>query len=285
MITSELLTNVFYLYKGKGATKIPIFGSEKSNTALAIANIKQDKWARDPKVSWASNFSYSFPNEVGTVATTGTTTLTGTGTFFTDYNVGDKITVSGETERTIDTIASDTSLTVTVAFTNTASSLAFTRATIIKTGVQEYSINRNFYVPSDQVIIEDTNNIYLSTTKPQDRDFADVYFTGRNPKKIVFSNDIDDMSIVGGELKIPGYYIPAHLSGASDIVSVDDPNWLAYETAAELARNDATKDDQFGNLQAIANDLYQSMIQANNTLGFKQYSSVPNNMPVIGYEE
>jgi len=284
MITSELLTNVFYLYKGKGATKIPIFGSEKSNTALAIANIKKDKWARDTKVSWASNFSYSFPDEVGTVATTGTTTLTGTGTFFTDYNVGDKITVSGETVRTIDAIASDTSLTVTVAFTNTASSLTFKRSVIVKTGVQEYSLNRNFHVPSDQVIVESTNNTYLSTTKPQDRDYADVYFAGRNPKKIVFYNDVDNMNIVGGELKVPAYYIPTNLVAASDVVPVDDPHWLEYETAAELARNDPTKDDQFGNLQGIANDLYTQMIQANSALGFQQYNTVRNLMPVIGSE-
>jgi len=64
---------------------------------------------------------------LGTVATNGSTTLTGTNTFFTDtFKVGDTITVSGETIRTIDTIASDTSLTVTVAFSTTASGLSYT---------------------------------------------------------------------------------------------------------------------------------------------------------------
>lgn len=61
---------------------------------------------------------------IGTVATNGTTTLTGTGTnFLSVYNVGDSIYVDGETVRTIATVPSNTSLTVTSAFSTTASSL------------------------------------------------------------------------------------------------------------------------------------------------------------------
>ncbi len=63
----------------------------------------------------------------GTVATTGTTTLTGTNTsFLSTFKVGDTVTVSGETARIISTIASDTVLTVSVAFSNTASGLSYT---------------------------------------------------------------------------------------------------------------------------------------------------------------
>jgi hypothetical protein len=61
---------------------------------------------------------------VGTVSTS-TTALTGSGTKFLDYKAGDVIRVDGETNRTIATVTSDTALTVTVAFTNTASSLTF----------------------------------------------------------------------------------------------------------------------------------------------------------------
>jgi hypothetical protein len=61
---------------------------------------------------------------VGTVATGGNTTLTGTGTnFLSVYQVGDSIYVDGETVRTIATVASNTSLTVTAAFSTTASAL------------------------------------------------------------------------------------------------------------------------------------------------------------------
>jgi len=61
----------------------------------------------------------------GTVATAGTKTLTGTDSNFTDYAVGDTITVSGETVRTIETLTNDTLLTVTVAFSNTDSELTY----------------------------------------------------------------------------------------------------------------------------------------------------------------
>jgi hypothetical protein len=61
----------------------------------------------------------------GTVSTAGTKTLTGTDSNFTDYAVGDTITVSGETTRIIETITNDTLLTVTVAFANTASDLTY----------------------------------------------------------------------------------------------------------------------------------------------------------------
>jgi len=61
---------------------------------------------------------------IGTVATAGTTTLTGTGTnFLSVYQVGNTIYIDGETSRIVAAIASNTSLTSTVAFTNTASAL------------------------------------------------------------------------------------------------------------------------------------------------------------------
>jgi len=61
----------------------------------------------------------------GTVATDGTTALVGTDTNFTDYAVGDTITVAGETIRTINSITNDTELTVSVAFANTDSELTY----------------------------------------------------------------------------------------------------------------------------------------------------------------
>lgn len=61
---------------------------------------------------------------IGVVATNGSTTLTGTGTnFLAVYHAGDSIYVDGETIRTIAAVASNTSLTVTSAFSTTASSL------------------------------------------------------------------------------------------------------------------------------------------------------------------
>ncbi len=61
---------------------------------------------------------------IGTVATAGSTTLTGTGTnFLAAYSVGDSIYVDGETVRIVATITNNTTLTVTSAFSTTASAL------------------------------------------------------------------------------------------------------------------------------------------------------------------
>lgn len=63
---------------------------------------------------------------VGVVATNGSTTLTGTGTnFLTVFQTGDSIYVDGETVRTVLAVTSNTSLTVTAAFSTTASSLKY----------------------------------------------------------------------------------------------------------------------------------------------------------------
>jgi hypothetical protein len=64
---------------------------------------------------------------LGTLETAGSTTLLGTDTVFTrSFVVGDTITVQGETDRIVATIVSDVSLTVTVAFSTTASGLTYT---------------------------------------------------------------------------------------------------------------------------------------------------------------
>lgn len=61
---------------------------------------------------------------IGSVATNGSTTLTGTGTNFLQvYRQGDSIYVDGETVRVVATVSSNTSLTVTSTFSTTASSL------------------------------------------------------------------------------------------------------------------------------------------------------------------
>ena len=281
MNTQDLLTNTWRAYRGKGATKTPVWGSEKANTVLSIANQKQMEWAQDPKNTWASNFSTTSPAEPGIVTTSGVN-VTGTGTYFTDYAVGDSITAGGET-RIIATIPSDTALTVTVAFTG-AVDQTFTRKTVIKTGVTEYTLNRRFYTPSDSVIVTTgVQDVYYNYTLPQQRQTGGVYIYGR-PKKLAFYTT-PGAAVVGGELKVAGYYLPKELVLATDLVAVDDPNWLVMATAAELARNDPAKDAEFGNLLGMANDLYIKMTQANRYLGFNQAASIPYSMPMIGGQE
>jgi len=64
---------------------------------------------------------------LGTLETAGSTTLLGTSTVFTkSFVVGDTISVEGETDRIVETIVSDTELTVTVTFATTDTGLTYT---------------------------------------------------------------------------------------------------------------------------------------------------------------
>jgi len=282
MNTQELLTNAWRVYRGKGASKTPVWGSEKANTVLSLANQKQQEWAQDPDQTWTSNFNLQAPDEVGTVTTSGTT-VTGTGTYFTDYHVGDALTIGGETQ-TIDAITSDTVLTTAVAF-SAFTDAHFTRHMIIADTVREYSLNRRLYTPSDSAIVTTTTqDVYYNYTKPQQRSIGGVFLYGRQPKVLAF-NENPSTQVVGGELKIAGYYLPQALVNSTDLVAVDDPNWLVHAIAAELARNDPAKDAEFGNILGMANELYKKMARANNYLGFNQSSSIPYDMPMIGTSE
>ena len=62
---------------------------------------------------------------VGTVATDGSSGLTGTDTFFTSYTVGDTIKVDGAVIQTITAITDDTHLTVSGTFTSTSGDLGY----------------------------------------------------------------------------------------------------------------------------------------------------------------
>lgn len=268
MILSELFIQINSAYRGAD-DDVPAVGSSDYTNWLSTTNRKLSEWVHDSKNTWLSNFSYEKPIEPGTVSTTGTTTLTGLSTYFTDYLVGDTITVSGETVRTIATITSDTVLTVTVAFSNTASTKTFTHASIVTSGVQSYSTHRNLNNPSDKVyVVTATDTLEYVLGKPQERNrfLNEVYLSGRNPQTVTFYDDINATSntqLIGGTIKVPGYYVPTDLASSTDIIPVDDPYWLVFAVASELAFNDLTYEDKAPDLNAKANNLYSGMVSDN----------------------
>ena len=76
----------------------------------------------------------------GTITTANTTALTGTGTNFTDFKVGDIIHVEGDTSRIIATITDDTTGTVTAAFTGVLTDVAYR----VYTGLPEIKEDGSF---------------------------------------------------------------------------------------------------------------------------------------------
>ena len=259
----------------------PSIGSDDANLWIRTLNRKKNELYENVKVLWNETWRLTAPNEVGTVTTAGSITLTGTNTNFTDYRVGDTILVSGETVRTIATIPSNTVLTVTVAFSTTASDLTFTRNTIIDDAVSEYSLHRTLIAPSDEIRIATTGaqNVYYDIGKPKERPKAlrVAYVSGMNPQILTFSSTISSTeNIVGGTLYTPGYYMPADIDTATEDGTSDvpflDPYYAVMAVASELAFNDITFEDKAPDLAGKAQFLYNQMVRKNrrNTYGTKR---------------
>jgi hypothetical protein len=269
MTTSEFLTAVNYALRGTD-DDTPTIASDESNYWIAELNRVKDGLYRNAGVLWDETYLVTPPNESGTVATAGTTTLTGTNTFFTDYRVGDTLVVDGETVRTIDAITSDTVLTVSVAFDNTVTANTFTRSTIIATGVEAYSLNRAFIAPANRAYVSTTasTKVYVDfiTARQDDGILRRVFTSGVNPKKLNYTTTIASTeSIVGGTLLVPGYFMPVDVddSVGTGVIPLPDPYWGVMATASLIAGNDITYEDKEANLNAQANSLYKQMLRNN----------------------
>jgi len=282
MNVTTALSKISYALRGTDDSA-PTFGDDEAVYWLSVLNDKKDELFNDTKKKWITSFKLVAPNEPGTVATVASTVLTGTSTYFTDYRVGDKITVDGETVRTIATIPSDTSLTVTEAFSNTASAKTFTHTSIIATGVQEYSLHRSFILPSDQILITTTGDSdrYVDFLHPQERNTISqtVFIYDDQPKLLGFSAEIASTEdIVGGTLSVPGYYLPADMTATTDVLPFPNPNWGTMATAAEIAFNDIIYEDKADGINAKANALYAQMAQANRSGTWNNPRKVPINV-------
>tara|TARA_R110000737_G_scaffold275515_1_gene282493 strand:+ start:94 stop:612 length:519 start_codon:yes stop_codon:yes gene_type:complete len=104
------LTGKFYILK---SVKIP-YGVTLSHNIKSFNN-KTDEFGLYIKLTKGTTFTLT-----GSIDPTASTTVVGVGTkFLTELSIGDEIVVSSET-RVVTAIASDLSLTVSVATTNTA---------------------------------------------------------------------------------------------------------------------------------------------------------------------
>lgn len=67
----------------------------------------------------------------------------------------------------------------------------------------------------------------------------------------------------GGIITVPAYVFPSHLVNGTDIVPVDNPQWLVCITAAQWVQTDVTLAQNYANLVNEANALMTAMKQAN----------------------
>lgn len=104
--------------------------------------------------------------------------------------------------------------------------------------------------------------------KPQEQDSTTqaVFVAGANPQTLYFTKAITAQEgYVGDTLYLPAYVMPTDIVGTTgtETVVVDDPDWLAMATAAELAFNDITYESKAVDLNAKANALYKAMLSTN----------------------
>ncbi len=152
----------------------------------------------------------------------------------------------------------------------------------LATNTQTYDLDDDIMRASDfvQLISATNQKQYIGIVKPQQqmRYIKGAYITGFNPKQLTFIQTIDS-NYAGYSIKLPCFTMPTDMTIATSTVAIDDPQWLVYAVAAELARNDNAKEEQYGNLIGQANDLYQKMLNDAQVNSFSQPNGVVNNMP------
>lgn len=163
----------------------------------------------------------------------------------------------------------------------------------ITAGSQAYDIDSDIFYLSDWVYVlrTDGNTDRFKVVHPEARntsfnaigsiasDEGDpvVYLTGSSQDEgsnltINFETPWENMSAadIGGTIQFGCYVLPAAPSNPGDVIPINDPEWAVQRLAAELARNDPAKQDQFGPLDTQAERLYKSMVIANQGNSFQQ---------------
>ena len=84
-------------------------------------------------------------------------------------------------------------------------------------------------------------------------------FTASSDGKIINFKKEFINSAIGGRITYPYYVNLEEISNDDDNIIVDNPNWLVYMLAAEIARSDIVQAGQYGNLIALAQNSMTSM--------------------------
>lgn len=106
--------------------------------------------------------------------------------------------------------------------------------------------------------------------------------TFKKDDEIVGEIEIPDIKVMGNTLDLSGVitdrmldadiYVPIieklpKVKNPEDPILIDNPYWLVFMTAAEFVRNSQTKNAQYGNILAYAQNLMESMKAVNNEKG------------------
>lgn len=129
-----------------------------------------------------------------------------------------------------------------------------------------HKISQNLDDPV-RILWTDGTNFTDYTVVPADRlkSYPNDKAVAKVGGNLVFSKAFTtDSAESGGTIYVPAYTLPAQLTTDSDVIAVDDPNWLVTICAAEYVRNNLVRQNQYPNLLTEANELMKKMVENNN---------------------
>lgn len=134
-----------------------------------------------------------------------------------------------------------------------------------------------------QLVTQANNIIDIHSIKAHQRNsfMESFYVTGFDPKVINFTKDVLSMH-AGRPVSYGFYQMPPVIENGESEVVCDSLKWLAFAVAAELARNDPAKDDQFANLTGLASTEYQRMAKSASKIVPGQVNRIRSNYPRMG---
>lgn len=96
-----------------------------------------------------------------------------------------------------------------------------------------------------------------------------VYFYDYANKRVILKPEVMKLLRNDGHKLVFTYYKNTTKLSPSSLIEVDNPNWLIYMLAAEIARTDTIQSGQYGNLVAMAQNVMGSMIRDQRKLRFE----------------
>lgn len=168
-------------------------------------------------------------------------------------------------------------------------------------GIGTISADSRSYVLDDDItdlsdavfiVLSDGREVEFKVVKARDRHKYRsagsnyVYKSGHDPVQVTFIGDgamPDDL--VDGEIRAGCYVVPADMTKPNGLVPVDRPSWLVCRVAAELARTDRSREEQYSDLMGEANEQYRLMAAANEALPDGDSVPVAGYSRVAGIEE
>jgi len=142
--------------------------------------------------------------------------------------------------------------------------------TIAVSATPSFTLEASFLAPagtdegSDLYVVNDSQVTDIELVRAHERSLKrrQAYIAGIHPlKKLYLSKPVvTGEQIVGGTLYLPGYWMPADLDAADDVLPFPDPYWAVVAVAAFVASNDIVYEDKAADLNASANNLYRLMV-------------------------